>query len=389
MNAHLFQDVIEKLLKLHSSKKYILYDDIMDICDACNVPLTYTETILTEITDHGCSVLERIPTETELNSSHITDDSFESADYAHIDYEALYEEVLSVDPDLKTIIQYAREIRPAQHGEAAYIFKNQDVVLDSRKRLFDMNFRSVIKIAFQQFQLCEEELADLIQLGSIGLLNAIDKYDVLSETPFASYANSWIFQAISRGVVYRRNGCYFPVYIGDLLKQIERLASKHICSKCGGIQRYCPTLISQIQERYHLEYPMAKKFLSYIEPTISYEIIEEIIIQQEYFGYIEDYNEPSLDSNIEVYNLESNNPYEEYCRLDLKKSIDNIIASLSHREQEVIKYRFGFFDGREWTLEEVGGIYGVTRERIRQIELKAIRKIKNSARSKQINDFWT
>lgn len=387
VNAHLFQDIIEKLLKLHNSKKYLTYDDIMDICDACSVPLTHTETVLVEITDRGCKIFEHTPTKQELNAANKTESSFESTDYAQIDYEKLYDEVLKVDPELKTIIQYARQIRPAQHGEATYIFENQNIASVGRKRLFDMNFRSVLKIAFQKYPLCDEELADLIQFGSIGLLISIDKYDVSSESPFASYANSWIFQTISRGIRYRKNGCYFPSYISDTLKEIERMADMHVCSKCSGTKLYCPNLIAEIQKRYEFDSDIAQMLLSYTQGTISYGAIAGDTYDYDQLDDSTDICKTMSEDLLMLKKSDDCNPYETYCKVELKDRINHTLMHLSQREQEVIRYRFGFFDGREWTLEEVGELYGVTRERIRQIETNAIRKIRHLIRSKQLRDF--
>lgn len=388
MNAHLFQDIIEKLLKLHNSKKYLTYDDIMDICDTIGVPLTYTETILTEIIDRGCKIFGHTPTAQELNTKKTTDNAFDSIDYAQIDYEALYDEVLKIDPDLKAIIHYARQIRPAQHGEATYIFQNQGSVCDYRKRLFDMNFRSVIKVAFQKYQSCDEELADLIQFGSIGLLISIDKYDVSSESPFASYANSWIFQTISRGIRYRKNGCYFPSYISDNLKEIERMADMHVCSKCSGTKLYCPNLIAEIQKRCEFDSDIAQMLLSYTQGTISYGAIAGDTYDYDQLDDSTDICKTKSEDFLMLKKSDDCNPYEIYCKVELKDQINHTLMHLSQREQEVIRYRFGFFDGREWTLEEVGELYGVTRERIRQIETNSIRKIRHPIRSKQLRDFW-
>lgn len=386
VNAHLFQDIIEKLLKLHNSKKYLTYDDIMDICDTIGVPITYTETILTEIIDRGCKIFEHTPTAQELNTKKTTDNAFDSIDYAQIDYEALYDEVLKIDPDLKAIIHYARQIRPAQHGEATYIFQNQGSVCDYRKRLFDMNFRSVIKVAFQKYQSCDEELADLIQIGSLGLLTAIDKYNVLSGTPFASYANTWIFQAISRELIYRKNGCYFPVHISDTLKQIESMADTHTCSECSGIKLYCPNLIAQIQKRYNFSIDEIEELLSYTQRATSLECILDNKSDD-----LENYTNSSPKKYMPLLKFQySNEPslFDIFCKVELKERIEHIFTQLSKREQEVIRYRFGFSDDRERTLEEVGNIYGITRERVRQIESSAIRKMRHPKKAKLLQDFW-
>ena len=361
MNAHLFQDIIEKLLKLHNSKKYLTYDNIMDICDACSVPLTHIEAVLTEVTDRGCKIFEHIPTKQELNAANKTESSFESKDYAQTDYEKLYDEVLKTDPELKTIIQYARQIRPAQHGEATYIFENQNIVPEGRKRLFDMNFRSVIKIAFQKYPLCDEELADLIQFGSIGLLISIDKYDVSSESPFASYANSWIFQAISRGITYRKNGCYFPAYISDTLREIERMADMHVCSKCSGTKLYCPNLIAEIRKRYELDCDSAKTLLSYTQGVLSY---EEIVEDESYIAQLSDLEMFCQRMDDTIFDEQRSNEVSE------------ALNSLKPKERDIVYRRYGFDGMKCLTLDECGTIYGVTKERIRQIENCALRNLK-------------
>ena len=385
MATHSFQNVVNQLMQLNKAQQYLTYDDIMDVCDSCGVALTQTEKILRELTDQGCRIFENPPTDQELAIPDDSSDAFESFDYAQTDYEKLYDEVLKADPGLEMIIQYARTIRPAQHGEAAYIFENSSQSSDGKKRLFDMNFRAVIKVAFQQYQQYDEELADLIQLGAIGLLIAIGKYDVASGSPFASYANSWIFQSISRGTMYRKNGCYFPAHFSDTMKEIERMVDRHSCRKCGGTKLYCPNLIEEIEKQYSINTTMAERLLLFTQPIMSYELIADDEDDDNRLGDIL-YKRMRAQGLITA--LDENPTYEKYCKIEIRTRIENILLQLSQREREVLRYRFGFYDGHEWTLEEVGGVYGITRERIRQIETKAIRRMRHPSKSRQISDFW-
>lgn len=360
MDQQLLETIVNSLTEIAKEKAFITIDDLMDVLDEFNVPITKTDHIAAIINGMGLRIFDHIPSEEELLALSQETDDTKDPDYAQIDYESLFREILEMDPGLEGLISYIREVRPAQHGEANYIFRHMSE--DGKKRIFDMSLRAVVRIAYGVAKSEGYELADLIQEGACGLLAAIDKYDVNDESVFGSYANFWIFQYISRCTSFRRNDCYYPVHMSDTIKKvIDTLLKYGYLEEEDEFEDY-EDLIARLASDCSLDPEQVGRILVYLKYPVSIDELKEY----------EDDGDTTFTDNGHFEEA----MIEDVARKIQRESIENALSDrLKERQQEIIKLRYGFYDGRCYTLEECGAKFGLTRERIRQIEGKSLRNL--------------
>ncbi len=360
MDQQLLETIVNSLTEIVKEKTFITIDDLMDVLDEFNVPITKTDHIAAIINGMGLRIFDHIPSEEELLALSQEDDETRNPDYAQIDYEALFHEILEMDPGLKGLISYIREVRPAQHGEANYIFRH--ISEEGKKRIFDMSLRAVVRTAYGVAKSEGFELADLIQEGACGLLTAIDKYDVDDDSVFGSYANFWIFQYISRYTSFRRNGCYYPVHMSDTVKKVVDTLLKYGYLEEEDDFEEREALITRLSVDCGLEPEQIDRILIYLKYPISIDEVKEY----------EDDGDTTFTDNGHFEEA----MFEDIARKIQRESIENALSvRLKERQQEIIKLRYGFYDGRCYTLEECGAKFNLTRERIRQLENKALRNL--------------
>ena len=375
MSQREISTIVEALVVIQNTRGYITFDDLMDAADKFSLPLSQIDQLASQVNGLGYKIFDHKPSEKYTEEQGETTNALSKyPDYAQIDYDKVYQEILEIDPGLLPLVDYIKGVRPAQHGESAYLFRHIHSNDSAVKRLFDMHLRSVVRIAVNEVKNCDEDLSDLIQFGSLGLLSAIKKYDVDSDTAFGSYANYWIFQFISRNTPFRRNKCYFPVHISDTILSVINIIDGHICPKCMGAYLLCENLISDIMQKTNKNRDAAIRIIKCTQYAQSIEVLAE----QEFENGIclSDY------SICDDFMLER---AQEYQKVYL---ISQALKSLTDKEKTIIEMRYGFRDGTCWTLEECGTYYNVTRERIRQIEGKALRKLKSPIYGKKLSDFW-
>ena len=375
MSQREISTIVETLVVIHNTRGYITYDDLMDAADNFSLPLSQIDQLASQVNGLGYKIYDHKPSEKQAEEQGETTNKLSKyPDYAQIEYDKVYQEILEIDAGLLPLVDYIKGVRPAQHGESSYLFRHIDSNDTAVKRLFDMHLRSVVRIAVNEVKNCDEDLSDLIQIGSLGLLSAIEKYDVDSDTAFGSYANYWIFQFISRNTPFRRNKCYFPVYISDTILSVINIIDGHICPKCMGEHLLCENLISEIMQKTKKNRDGAIRIINYTQHAQSIEVLAE----QEFENGV------CLSDYLicDDFMLER---VQEHQKAYL---ISQALKSLTVREKTIIEMRYGFRDGTCWTLEECGTYYNVTRERIRQIEGKALRKLKSSIYAKKLLDYW-
>ncbi|GGE28576.1 RNA polymerase sigma factor RpoD [Streptococcus himalayensis] len=251
-----------------------------------------------------------------------------------------------------------------EEQELALLVEKGD--LEAKQRLAEANLRLVVSIA-KRYVGRGMQFLDLIQEGNMGLMKAVDKFDYSKGFKFSTYATWWIRQAITRAIADQARTIRIPVHMVETINKLVR-EQRNLLQELG--QDPTP---EQIAERMDMTPDKVREILKIAQEPVSL----ETPIGEEDDSHLGDFIE---DEVIE-------NPVDYTTRIVLREQLDEVLDTLTDREENVLRLRFGLDDGKMRTLEDVGKVFNVTRERIRQIEAKALRKLRHPSRSKPLRDF--
>ena len=276
---------------------------------------------------------------------------------------------LNVDDPVKMFLKEIGKIRLLTYEEenilAERMLKGDK---EAKKQLIESNLRLVVSIA-KKYIGRGMNFLDLIQEGNLGLIKAVDKFDQSKGYKFSTYATWWIRQAITRAIADQARTIRIPVHMVETINKLIK-TSRHLLQTLG--REPTPEEIAK-----ELEMPVEKvrEILKVAQEPISLETPVGEEDESNLGNFIPDEDAPS--------------PSEQAADTLLREHIEEVMQTLTPREAKVLKLRFGLEDGRMRTLEEVGKEFDVTRERIRQIEAKALRKLRHPSRSKKLKDFMS
>ena len=367
-----FNERITKMLELSKKNNNSLkYEDIM-----AEFPDTSEDG---ELFDRVFEQLEKAKVEIipmsdkEMDSSALLDEIDDDEKYEGIPDVDLSKVDLSVPEGVgmdDPVRMYLKEI-----GKVPLLTAEEEIELakkielgdeDAKQRLAEANLRLVVSIA-KRYVGRGMLFLDLIQEGNLGLIKAVEKFDYRKGYKFSTYATWWIRQAITRAIADQASTIRIPVHMVETINKIMR-ASRQLVQELGR-----EPSAEEIAKKLDMPVEKVREILKIAQEPVSL----ETPIGEEEDSHLGDFIQ---DENVPV-------PAEAAAYTMLKEQIGEVLTSLTPREQLVLRLRFGLDDGRSRTLEEVGKEFNVTRERIRQIEAKSLRKLRHPSRSKKLKDY--
>ncbi|MFC3745464.1 MULTISPECIES: RNA polymerase sigma factor RpoD [Bacillales] len=367
LEAEFTLDQVKDQLIEHGKKRSSLnYKDIMEKLSPFDQDPEQMEEFYEQLSDLGIEVVNENDEEvTTLRQSEDNEGS-DNDDFS-------FDDDLSLPPGIKIndpVRMYLKEIGRVpllsadDEVELAMRIKNGDE--EAKRRLAEANLRLVVSIA-KRYVGRGMLFLDLIQEGNMGLIKAVEKFDHNKGFKFSTYATWWIRQAITRAIADQARTIRIPVHMVETINKLIRV-SRQLLQELG--REPSP---EEIAAEMELTVEKVREIMKIAQEPVSLEtpIGEE---DDSHLGdFIED-QEALAPADAAAYEL-------------LKEQLEDVLDTLTEREENVLRLRFGLDDGRTRTLEEVGKVFGVTRERIRQIEAKALRKLRHPSRSKRLKDF--
>ena len=371
MNMAKFSEKLVELLELAKKKKNVLeYQEISDFFKDSPLEVDQMEKVFDFLEASGVDVLRITDTsgdelllDNDMDMEGLDDE--EEVELDKIDL-SVPEGVSIEDP----VRMYLKEI-----GKVSLLSADEEIELAKRmekgdeaakKRLAEANLRLVVSIA-KRYVGRGMLFLDLIQEGNLGLIKAVEKFDYRKGYKFSTYATWWIRQAITRAIADQARTIRIPVHMVETINKLIRV-SRQLLQELGRE----PTP-EEIAEEMDMPVDRVREILKISQEPVSL----ETPIGEEEDSHLGDFIQ---DDNVPV-------PADAAAFTLLKEQLVEVLSTLTDREQKVLRLRFGLDDGRARTLEEVGKEFNVTRERIRQIEAKALRKLRHPSRSRKLKDY--
>ena len=371
MNMAKFSEKLVELLELAKKKKNVLeYQEISDFFKDSPLEVDQMEKVFDFLEASGVDVLRITENSGDelLLDNDMDMDGMEDEEEVELDkIDLSVPEGVSIEDPVR---MYLKEI-----GKVSLLSADEEIELAKRmekgdeaakKRLAEANLRLVVSIA-KRYVGRGMLFLDLIQEGNLGLIKAVEKFDYRKGYKFSTYATWWIRQAITRAIADQARTIRIPVHMVETINKLIRV-SRQLLQELGRE----PTP-EEIAEEMDMPVDRVREILKISQEPVSL----ETPIGEEEDSHLGDFIQ---DDNVPV-------PADAAAFTLLKEQLVEVLSTLTDREQKVLRLRFGLDDGRARTLEEVGKEFNVTRERIRQIEAKALRKLRHPSRSKKLKDY--
>ena len=372
MNEEQKMDNVQALIQKGKKKGSLTYREIMDALQGVELSADQIDDVYQQLGRMGIDVVPE-PGELELIKKGKDDDDDDVVEDAEDDVEEEAEVDLSVPEGVgidDPVRMYLKEI-----GRVPLLSADEEIELakrmeqgdeEAKRRLAEANLRLVVSIA-KRYVGRGMLFLDLIQEGNLGLIKAVEKFDYIKGFKFSTYATWWIRQAITRAIADQARTIRIPVHMVETINKLIRV-SRQLLQELG--REPAPEEIAKVMD---IPVERVREIMKIAQEPVSLEtpIGEE---EDSHLGdFIPDDDAPA--------------PAEAASFILLKEQLEEVLETLTPREEKVLRLRFGLDDGRTRTLEEVGQEFGVTRERIRQIEAKALRKLRHPSRSKKLKDY--
>ena len=364
-----FEEKLSKLLELAKSKKNVLDEkEVLDAFAGEELTPEKLDRIYDFLDKKHVDILKMSnddDMDPDLFSEDEDADPEDAIDVEHIDLSV--PEGIGVDDPVR---MYLKEI-----GKVPLLSSDEEIELakkielgdeEAKKKLAESNLRLVVSIA-KRYAGRGMQLLDLIQEGNLGLIKAVEKFDYRKGYKFSTYATWWIRQAITRAIADQARTIRIPVHMVETINRLVR-TQRQLVQKLG--REATP---EELAKELDMPVERVREIMKISQDPVSL----ETPIGEEEDSHLGDFIQ---DNNVEV-------PADAATYTLLHEQLMDVLSTLTEREQKVLRLRFGLDDGRPRTLEEVGRQFNVTRERIRQIEAKALRKLRHPSRSKILKDY--
>ena len=349
------KQVLKELLESGKQKGRLTTKEISDALEELDYDVEQVDKLYDTFEAYNIEIVEDDGGESIAPASNEELESVLSADGISID-----------DPEKVYLKEIGRVPLLSAEEEVELAIRMSEGDVAAKKRLSEANLRLVVSIA-KRYVGRGMQFLDLIQEGNLGLIKAVEKFDHTKGFKFSTYATWWIRQAITRAIADQARTIRIPVHMVETINKVKKVNSQ-LLHENG----HEPTN-EQIAEKLEMPVEKVREIMRVAQEPVSLEtpIGEE---EDSHLGdFIPDEDAPA-PSDVASHTM-------------LKEQLAEVLSTLTPREEKVLRLRFGLEDGRSRTLEEVGKEFNVTRERIRQIEAKALRKLRHPSRSKKLKDF--
>ena len=360
-----FDEKLKSLLAIAKKKKNVLeYQEIMDFFADMALGEEQFDKVLETLEQNGVDVL-RITEDDDVDDEEIILSEEDEVDMENLDL--TIPDGLSIEDPVRMYLKEIGKVPLLSAEEEIELAKKMETGdQEAKKRLAEANLRLVVSIA-KRYVGRGMLFLDLIQEGNLGLIKAVEKFDYRKGYKFSTYATWWIRQAITRAIADQARTIRIPVHMVETINKLIRV-SRQLLQELGRE----PTP-EEIAAEMNLPVDRVREILKISQEPVSL----ETPIGEEEDSHLGDFIQ---DDNVPV-------PADAAAFTLLKEQLVEVLGTLTEREQKVLRLRFGLDDGRARTLEEVGKEFNVTRERIRQIEAKALRKLRHPSRSRKLKDY--
>lgn len=360
-----FQEKLKELLAIAKKKKNVLeYSEITDLFSDMNLTAEQMDSILEYLEKNNIDTLRTTDDDEEPDPEEVVLDE-EDIDVEKIDLSV--PDGISIEDPVRMYLKEIGKVPLLSADEEIELAKRMELGdEEAKKKLAEANLRLVVSIA-KRYVGRGMLFLDLIQEGNLGLIKAVEKFDYRKGYKFSTYATWWIRQAITRAIADQARTIRIPVHMVETINKLIRV-SRQLLQELG--REPSP---QEIADEMDIPVERVREILKISQEPVSL----ETPIGEEEDSHLGDFIQ---DDNVPV-------PAEAAAFTLLKEQLNEVLGTLTEREQKVLKLRFGLEDGRARTLEEVGKVFNVTRERIRQIEAKALRKLRHPSRSRKLRDY--
>ena len=358
---------IESLLESGKATGKLTTKAITEVLEDSDYDVEQLDSFYEACAANGIEIIDDIVPEPENLDLADIEEAIETDSDPDDDFDAALADGVAIDDPVKI---YLKEI-----GRVPLLTQDEEIELAQRmkdgdsaakKRLAEANLRLVVSIA-KRYGGRGMSFLDLIQEGNLGLIKAVEKFDYTKGFKFSTYATWWIRQSITRAIADQARTIRIPVHMVETITKVKKVSSQLLH------QNGRDPSADEIAQALDMPVERVREIMRIAQDPVSLEtpIGEE---EDSHLGdFIPDENAPE--------------PTEAASLVLLKEQINQVLSTLTEREEKVLRLRFGLEDGRSRTLEEVGQMFNVTRERIRQIEAKALRKLRHPNRSNKVKDF--